>query len=781
MTSLPLRRFVTALLLLGVATTAVVVGLTRLEVRTDLATFLPPDDAVAQRYERYAQAFGADPVVVLLQSDEEQALLGADALQAIVGLEGQLSRLDGVTAVYGPGTLLNQVAGRAQDLLAELLGRRDATIAQARAEAKEDGRSVAAAEKAARSRFDARYGPLLVSGLPSGLPTLGNSRFVQRVVFDEDGQPRGQWRLVVPDRSSLAILVRPRAGLDAASTTAMVEDIRSAVREAGLDAAVSGAQDEASPAPEPGSEVDAKVAGASVIVSALSDRAVRDVPVLGALAVVAIGLCFAAATWIGRRRRLLPLATTVVAIVVTLAVLGLLGRPLTVAGIAFLSVLLGLGCYYPTYLAMRASTRTFVTVVAASACSLGTLALSPLPLVRDLGLVLAVGVVLAGVAAWGARPWLVDAADPTGGPPAVQRPPRFGRRRRLVGGVVLAALGASAVFGWWQLSSLTISTDVDDFAAGLPEIDEARDVESALGSSGEIALVVGSSDVVTPAGLSWMRGALDGIVEQHGDVLRPIVSLPALMDFLGDDPAQEEVDAAYGLLPRYMTSSVVSADRSTGVLTFGVSIDDLAEVGAVVDEATASLPPVPEGFETRMTGLPLVLLRAEELVGADRYHANVIGIGVAGLVLLVGLRRRVDALRGVAAASIATGTSFAVAAVGQGQLDPITAALGALTAAVGCEFTVMLCEAERGHRLLGRGVLLVAATSVVGYLVLLASGLQAVRDFGWFLALGVTLAFISSWAVVTATTRTVGDATADGDTAPAAPGVAGERPVGVGA
>ncbi|RYJ07412.1 MAG: hypothetical protein EON52_01415 [Actinomycetales bacterium] len=65
----------------------------------------------------------------------------------------------------------------------------------------------------------------------------------------------------------------------------------------------------------------------------------------------------------------------------------------------------------------------------------------------------------------------------------------------------------------------------------------------------------------------------------------------------------------------------------------------------------------------------------------------------------------------------------------------------------------MLAESARGRPLLRRAVGLVAATSALGYLVLLASGLEAVRSFGLFLAGGVGLALLCSWVVVTATVR----------------------------
>src|SRR5581483_12032636 len=112
-------------------------------------------------------------------------------------------------------------------------------------------------------------------------------------------------------------------------------------------------------------------------------------------ALLAVGGCFMLVPWTRRSRRLLPLATTVAAIAVTCSIFGWLGRPLSIGVVAFLSVVLGIGCYYPTYFAVRARTRTVLTVACATASAFATLMLSPLPLVRDLGLTLSMGVLLA--------------------------------------------------------------------------------------------------------------------------------------------------------------------------------------------------------------------------------------------------------------------------------------------------------------------------------------------------------------------------------------------------
>lgn len=729
----------------------VAVGLTRLEVETDLSSFLPPGDPQLRAYERYAEVFGSDPIVVLVEpeNDSETTLLGPDTLPRLLQLEGKLAGLDDVASVYGPATSLNQIAGQAQAIVAELVGRRDAEIAKAQVRAQREGASEAAVKAAgekARERFDGRYGPLLVRAMPGGLPTLKNPRFADKVVFDEDGRPRAQWRYLVPNRNALAIVIRPEGGLDAEATSKLVRAV---------DSTMSGDR-------LAGSEVT--VTGSPVVVDALSSRSLKEAPLLGALAIGAIGLCLWFGSPTARRRRLIPLAVTCAAVAVTLGILGLMGRPVSLGVVAFCPVLLGIGVYYPSYFALGARTRTVLTVAAATAASLATLALSPLPLVRDLGFTLALGVLVAAVLGLLARRWsgaeteepaADSAADSTAdsgddmhtSPGAVRSAPV--RRLTAVCAVTAVLL---AGWGWSRAASLGVQSDVAYFAGGLSALADAEHVEDVMGSSGEVDLLVEGTAATSPEGLAWQTNAQREIAVEHGDQFRAAASLASMLDFLGPDPTQSQIDAALRLLPAYLTSAVLSDDRTKAVASFGVRLDDLPELGDEVAAVSKELPDPPKGADAELVGLPLVLVRTQELVAADRVTGSLWGVLGAVVLLLIGLRRRVDALRAAGAALVATGLTFATLALTGRALDPVTASLGALTAAVGCEFTIVYAEAvRRSSRRLRRTVFLVAATSTAGYLVLVASGLTAVRGLGLLLAIAVLQALCASVLVVETT------------------------------
>jgi predicted RND superfamily exporter protein len=227
------------------------------------------------------------------------------------------------------------------------------------------------------------------------------------------------------------------------------------------------------------------------------------------------------------------------------------------------------------------------------------------------------------------------------------------------------------------------------------------------------------------------------------------VSPPTLLGFLGTDPTAEQVAAALRLLPPYLTGSVINADRSLAVLTFGTRLSDAEQLRDLRDDVLAALPPPPSGMHVELTGLPMLAVSAYEDVSADRYLANLLGIAAAGVVLAAGLRRRSDALLAVASAGLATGLGLLALRVTGTGLTPVTVALGSLTAAVGCEFAVLLAEAtRRGDRGLSRAVLLAAAASATGYAVLMVSELTVVVQFGLLLTLSVVLAFGSAAFVV---------------------------------
>ncbi|MFC6866165.1 MMPL family transporter [Haloechinothrix salitolerans] len=730
----PPGRRAGAVVLVVVLAGLVAGGLAQVRIDTGISSFLPSGDSAYEALEEKAASFGGDPVVVLLESAQpRELLLEKTKLMRLLRLEGELSQLPDVAAVYGPATVLNQTAGASQNLLARISGRRDALRNAAEHRAKQNGAGdaeAAAAGDAAVARFDRRYGALLARGLPAGLPTLRNPGFVETVLYTEDGQPKPQWRFVLPTDRTVAVLVRPRQGLDQAAAGRLSDAVRATVDKSALDPA------------------KVTVTGVPVVTSALTERAQRELPVLGAIAAFAVGLVFFVAPWSRRRRaRLRPVLVALIGTALTLAAFGWLQHPLSLGVVAFLPILLGIGSDFPFYLSQPGHRRRALVAALAAAAGFGSLALSPLPFVRELGLALAAGIVATVGIALGMRR-LFGAVAPARTPYVDGRGDLLRARvwQRVV--VLAVALGLAGA-GWAALPQLDIESRPDELARGLPELEAARYAEDVLGSSGEVSILLRGKDVLQPEALRWTRQAEERLVRQHGDQLHPIVTTSGLLQFLGDKPTVEQIQAGVELMPSYLTSAVIRPDNNVALMSFGVELRELDQQRALLAEVRTTLPPPPKGYEVELVGLPVAAVQGLDAVSGGRSLINMVGIAAAGLVLVIGLRRRADAGRAVLTILLATGWVLALAWGVSGSLNPLTVAIGSLTTATGCEFAVMLAGAGRRRRhWLWRGVATAAVAGSVGYLILGLSGVAVLREFGLLLAASVVCSYLAAVAVL---------------------------------
>jgi hypothetical protein len=723
-------------------------GLARLKTDTAVASFLPTGDPVLESTQRAAQAFGGDPIIVLAESAQPRALLTEDQLPRLLALENQLSKLPDVAVVYGPGTVLNQIAGAAQDLMGVISLHRDALQANARTEAEARHASPQEVDQAVKDstrEYDLRYGSLLVQGLPGGLPTLHNPDFVNAIVFDQSGTPRAEWRFVIPRPNALAVLVRPREDLDQAGTERLVDGVRSAAEKAGLNTS------------------RLTVSGSPSVVAGLGEAVQTELPLLGGIALVLVTTCYVMLPWTRRRRRRwLPIIVTLSSTLLTLSVFGLSGRPVSLGVIAFLPIVIGIGSDFPAYLIHGgAPGRRVVVVALASALGFAALALSPLPFVRDLGLAIATGVLMAVAVAFAMRSILSRDTEPEIQPAARESRPlsRTSKLGVLVAGTLVAALG------WIALPHIKIDAQPEKLAAGLPAVTDVQHAENVIGSSGEVDIVLSGKDVANPQALAWMRAAQEAVLAPYGDKLRPIVSMSSLLAFLGDNPTKDQMDAALALLPHYLLTSVLSNDHTQAQMSLGLSLQDLGQQSALLASVRRVLPPPPPGMSADLVGLPVAAARGFDLVSQGRYLTNLAGIVAAGLVLLIGLSWRRVAGMAVLAAVLATGWGLAGTWLLGVPLNPLSVALGSLTTATACEFTVLLSYARRrGTGTLGRTVSVAALAALLGYLALTASQLSVIRNFGLLLAFSVGLSLLAAQLVVHLFARTGGARTEEGAT-----------------
>jgi hydrophobe/amphiphile efflux-3 (HAE3) family protein len=733
----------------------------------------------------------------------------------------QLAREKPAKVVFGPGTFLNEAIGQIQDQFnAESTARaaqaKRAAIA-ARALARAQHKSPAQVRRygeQAKQLVEAEFAKNVIAlALKYGIrsaPQLNDPQFVSKIVFDDTkgpGVPKGRFAYIFPNKGSALIQVRFRSNLSESERDRAIGLVRRAVAM-----------------PEwklPNGKGTYVVTGAPVVVSDLTRSISHSLIALlvAALVVMAITLALV----FRARLRLLPLVVALAAAGLTFGALSLAGASLTMASIAVLPVLIGLAVDYAIQLqarvqeaqaggagieaaVQRTATRgapTVATAAAATAAGFLVLALSPVPMVRGFGLLLVAGIALAlgcaltlGVAALagsarrGRRPSSLGALAPAwrgaGELIAANRAAVAVRRRGSAAGrgalrlatahpgrVVLVAL-VVAVAGWGLETQTRVESDLTKLVPQNGAIRDLQALQKSTDVGGEIDVVVSGNRVTDPAVVKWMTSYQSALLKRFGysakrgcgkAELCPAFSLPDL--FQGaQNTTRQQIEGLLDAVPPYFSQGVITADRRTATMAFGIRLMPLDRQEQVIDAMRERLHP-PAGIDAELAGLPVLAAEANAAVSSPwrRLGTLLAGLAAVALVLLVAFRAWQRAFVPLLPIALATGWSALVLFALRIPLNPMSVVLGALVIAISTEFSVLLAERYRAERIAGHepgdalqrtyrstgaAVLASGTTAIAGFAVLVVSDIKMLRDFGFVTVVDLTVALLGVMVVLPA-------------------------------
>jgi predicted RND superfamily exporter protein len=250
---------------------------------------------------------------------------------------------------------------------------------------------------------------------------------------------------------------------------------------------------------------------------------------------------------------------------------------------------------------------------------------------------------------------------------------------------------------------------------------------------------------------------------------------PALSDFLvrgGETPTAKRIDATLSALSPYALRQVAPIDPETGevgqeaLISFGIRAQSLEDQQKLVDRVRDEIGDPPEGVDVQLAGLSVIAAESAGDLSSSRYWLTLAGLALVGLALLLIYRSWRRALVPLVPTVLATGWASLLLWITGIPLNPMSAALGALTIAIATEFGVLLVgrfHEERGggadveaalrraYARTGAAVLASGATAVAGFAVLIASDVRMLRDFGFVTVIDLTAALIGVLLVLPAT------------------------------
>ena len=449
---------------------------------------------------------------------------------------------------------------------------------------------------------------------------------------------------------------------------------------------------------------------------------------------------------------------------------------------------------------------------AATAAGFAVLAFSPVPMVRGFGILLVAGIAIAFALALLAGTAALVLAERAAPPPALQRlADRLKRRRRTRGerppsgaalvaddaraaarragaaslayatrrpARVLAIAFAVAACGWVLDTQTRVESDIQRLVPqDMPALRDLDALQRSTGVGGEIDVVVEGADLTSPPVIEWMISFQTAVLKQHGfDARRgcgeaelcPAFSLPDLFTTAASRRDAGAVDALLDAVPPYFSRSVISADRRTATLAFGIRLMALDRQKDVIDAMRARLAEDrPAGVRAALAGLPVLAADANAEVASSTRRALTLlaGLLAVAIVLLVAFRDAGRALVPLVPIVLATGWSALVLFAMRIPLNPMSVTLGALVIAISTEFSVLLSERyreerRRGHEprealrrtygSTGAAVLASGATAIAGFAVLVVSDIRMLRDFGFVTVVDLTVSLLGVLVVLPA-------------------------------
>jgi len=801
-----------------VLTAVMAVGLTRVEFATGQDSYLNPDSQIAIDNVEFQDQFGGETIILLftaedgaVDGDVDVSALYVDRnLATLERITAELSEIDGVRSVITPLTSLTY----SSELVSGPAGTQALTGALARDEAG------AAARSADVQISLARRGAVADQ-------FIGNPAWNDLLIYGNDGFEIVDGQIVAPERTDLVIRASLQgtfpndegSGLPVNSTAVggvvldgnIDLDTQSAATEAVLEVLDTASFD----------DFELVVTGSPVYLAEINDYLQGGMLTLGlaALAVMAVvlGLIFQV------RWRLLPLLAVLIGVIWAFSLMGWLGIDLSLVTISGLPILIGLGIDFAIQIHNRVEEEVVLDrdehpiaetvanvapalIVATIAGVLAFLALriSKVPMIRDFGVLLAVGVIvlvaigiIVPVAVLGAREYNAPTKDR--GESMVERlVVKLGGLPTSAGIVMIVAAIGLFVGGVLVEGQTKIQSDpVKWIDQGSQTVADIETLENATGFGTTLGVLVTANDTYDQEVVTMLHEftldaearpevvASSSLVNTMGKIILidgATVLAPTEAD-IRNSVAAMQVEEQRELLDD-IERALVSEDGTATQVNLRLAPASLEERSVLVDELAADLDEriqalsadldadsvllveLPEGQDpVRATpaGLATVGIGLLENLSANRANLTYLALALVGLWLVFRLRSLSRALLALVPVLLAVGVSSLIVALVGFELSPLTTVSGPLVIATCAEFSVLILgryleERQRGLEpreatdkaasRTGRAFFTSALTTIGGFAVLIGSALPLLRDFGIIVTLNVAIALLAALVVM---------------------------------
>ncbi len=761
--------------IIGLLVTMVLgLGIVKLRFTTSNSDYLNTNDPAWINNVNYEKVFGGDPMVVLFTMKPGTTvdnLLTPHNQAEFRRISSQLTADPWVFSSVTPMDALQF----GQDLLRSPTGSPlDSPAANLLLGA--IARDTNPADKAKRSHYLTEQGIALAKTAPAD-QVLSNPKWMDFVIHEQDGSVRQSLTTFVHDNHHALLAVYLKGDLNINQETTAASSVSKIIGSAHFQ------------------NVTTVATGVPALLKTINDYLKHGIIVLALLAgiiMVTILLLSFTVRW-----RLLGFFIVALGLVWGFGLVGYFHVPLTLATIAALPVLLGVGMDYSIQMHSRIEEEVVLDRAAhpiqAAARGLGPALLvvtfdavfafmalwfAKTPAIREFGSLLVIGIIavcfcsiIATLSVLGIREY----KSPTKGKDFSQ-----GRLSRVVvflgslprRSAVPLAIASVAILlsGIAVEGKLALQTDPIEWVN--PHSQAIKDLEhlkAVTGSDNEIAMRISTAH-------AWSNQTIDYVVKfsrqlqaKYPGALFPGAGLVNTIDqfmtvkgMRDIPPTGADIEGIYLIAPPGILKTTVADNGKALNVIFLGRTDTLDQLQPVVKDLEGGINP-PAGISVAPGGIATVGVGLIQNLEKSRIELTYLAILFVGAFLTLRLRSLIRALLSLVPVLVAVGAVSLIGVVFHLKLSPVTAVAGPLVVAVCTEFTSLILlrfveERQRGlsprdamdatARRTGRAFMVSGMTAVAGVATLGLSSMPLLSEFGVIVAINVSVALVSALVVL---------------------------------
>lgn len=523
-----------------------------------------------------------------------------------------------------------------------------------------------------------------------------------------------------------------------------------------------------------------RVAGQPAILGNISGEVMTTMAIMLGLAVIMMVLILALVFHV--RRRLLSLLFVLIGLIWSFGIMGWFNISLTLATMATLPILIGLGTdfgvqfqnrYEEEYRKHPIVTDAIKQAIVAMGpgvgsallvmmCTFLTMFLSKAPLMQQFGLTLAIGVLAVYIVEFFLMFATLRLLDRKNIPVKATHQNNFISKLLAIyarfvtqHAFIVVLLGiVVGIAGFTVEHNIPVETDLTNMIPKkMSALENTKYLQKQVGSTNYITYLVEAPNVTRKSTLLATDKLTTQIVNKHADIIDATTITSTYHQMFGSftTTSQPQINANIASLPAALRQQMISRNHHYAMIQFKVgshlsSADQnklMKRITREFNTATAH-----QNYQIVPAGAQVLMLVGLDNISSNRTLMMLAGIMVIVILLTLIYRRFSHALLPAFPIIVVLGVSpLTLYLLGQ-SYNPLTLGLSALVLGIGTEFTILIIERYREELMQGQSVreAVIQAVQSVGQAITV-SGLTVIG--GFFAIIFVSFPVLSSFGLIT--------------------------------